>query len=124
MQPETDTSETATIDDKRGWMSCAALASYLLGRTYWVWTPHGLYKLLLREPGVCRVAVSALVGLDEAQLADASSAIAACEQGCAPGAPERRRGHQSRSAWTATGTSCQDRTDQTCGTAQGAGDKS
>jgi hypothetical protein len=30
-----------------GWMTCATLASYLLGRKYWVWTPHGLYKLLL-----------------------------------------------------------------------------
>jgi hypothetical protein len=33
----------------RGWMTCAALASFLLGRKYWVWTPHGLFKLLLRE---------------------------------------------------------------------------
>ncbi len=75
----------------RGWMTCAALASYLLGRKYWVWTPHGLYKLLLREPGVCRVDVSALLRLDEAQLADASLAVAACEE-CTPGAPKRRPG--------------------------------
>lgn len=71
----------------RGWMTCATLASYLLGRNYWVWTPHGLYKLLLREPGVCRVDVSALLRLDEAQLADASLVIAACEE-CTPGAPQ------------------------------------
>ena len=75
----------------RGWMTCATLASYLLGRKYWVWTPHGLYKLLLREPGVCRVDASALVRLDEAQLAAASLVIEACEE-CAPGAPKRRPG--------------------------------
>jgi hypothetical protein len=39
----------------RGWMTCAALTSYLLGRDYRVWTPHGLYLRLLREPGVRRV---------------------------------------------------------------------
>jgi hypothetical protein len=39
----------------RGWMTCAALTAYLLGRNYRVWTPHGLYRRLLREPGVCRV---------------------------------------------------------------------
>jgi hypothetical protein len=39
----------------RGWMTCAAMTSYLLGRNYAVWTPHGLYQRLLREPGVCRV---------------------------------------------------------------------
>lgn len=76
----------------RGWITCATFASYLLGRKYWVWTPHGLYKLLLREPGVCRVAVSALLRLDEAQLADASLVIAACEEGCASGTPKRRPG--------------------------------
>ena len=45
----------------RGWMTCAALCSYLLGRPYWVWTPHGLYSRLLREPNVSRVDVSALL---------------------------------------------------------------
>lgn len=69
----------------RGWMTCATLASYLLGRKYWVWTPHGLYKLLLREHGVCRVAVSALLRLNQGELAQASSVITACEAGCATG---------------------------------------
>ena len=64
----------------RGWMTCAALASYLLGRSYWVWTPHGLYKLLLREPGVCRVDVSVLLTLDDADLAKGSRVIAACPE--------------------------------------------
>jgi hypothetical protein len=39
----------------RGWMTCAALTSYLLGRSYRVWTPHGLYRRLLQEQGVLRV---------------------------------------------------------------------
>lgn len=75
----------------RGWMSCATLTSYLLGRSYWVWTPHGLYKLLLREPGVCRVDVSRLVTLNAAELAKASSAIMTCDE-CKTGVPKRRPG--------------------------------
>jgi len=71
----------------RGWMNCAVLASYLLGRRYWVWTPHGLYKLLVREPNVCRVDVSALLEIDAGRLAAGSRAIAACDA-CAPGAAQ------------------------------------
>ncbi len=71
----------------RGWMTCAALASYLLGRPYWVWTPHGLYKLLLREPNVCRVDVSVLLTFDATELAGKSRVIAACDE-CAPSAPK------------------------------------
>lgn len=72
----------------RGWMNCAALACYLLGRSYWVWFPHGLYKLLLREPHVCRMDVSALLKFDAAQLAAGSPHIAVCEK-CMPGAPKQ-----------------------------------
>lgn len=72
----------------RGWMNCAALTSYLLGRPYWVWTPHGLYKLLLREPGVCRVDVSVLPALASAEIAKDSRVIQACGE-CMPGAPKR-----------------------------------
>ena len=75
----------------RGWMTCAALASYLLGRPYWVWTPHGLYKRLLREPNVCRVDVSKLGKLDAPELAKASEVVMGCDE-CAPGAPKRRPG--------------------------------
>lgn len=46
----------------RGWMTCAALTSYLLGRNYCVWTPHGLYRRLLREQGVRRVNPLFLLG--------------------------------------------------------------
>lgn len=71
----------------RGWMNCAVLASYLLGRKYRVWTPHGLYKLLLREPGVCRVDVSVLLESDLASLAaPGTREVAACPK-CAPGVP-------------------------------------
>jgi len=75
----------------RGWMTCAALASYLLGRPYWVWTPHGLYKLLLREPNVCQVDVSVLLALDDVELAKGSRVIAACDE-CMPGSHKRRPG--------------------------------
>ena len=71
----------------RGWMNCAALASYLLGRPYWVWSPHGLYKLLLREPHVCRVDVSALLEFDAAQFEAGAPHITVCEK-CMPGAPK------------------------------------
>lgn len=33
----------------RGWMNCAALVAHHLGRRYWVWTPHQLYRVLRRE---------------------------------------------------------------------------
>ena len=33
----------------RGWLTCASLIAHLLGRNYWVWTPHALYRKLLRE---------------------------------------------------------------------------
>jgi hypothetical protein len=36
----------------RGWANCAVLTSLMLGRSYWTWTPHGLYKRLLAENGV------------------------------------------------------------------------
>lgn len=42
----------------RGWANCAVLASLLLGRSYWTWTPHGLYLALSREPGVEHVDVA------------------------------------------------------------------
>ncbi len=33
----------------RGWSNCAVLSAFLLGRSSWAWTPHGLYRELLRE---------------------------------------------------------------------------
>ena len=39
----------------RGWSNCAVLASFLLGRSYWTWTPHGLYRRLKADPDVREV---------------------------------------------------------------------
>ena len=33
----------------RGWSNCAVLSAFLLGRSSWAWTPHGLYRELLGE---------------------------------------------------------------------------
>lgn len=71
----------------RVWMNCAVLASQLLGRNYFVWTPHGLYRRLAREPGICHVDVSVLLESDLAKLEpEGSRVVAACEA-CSPGAP-------------------------------------
>lgn len=42
----------------RGWSNCAVLVSFLLGRSYWTWTPHGLFRRLAAEPDVRHVNVS------------------------------------------------------------------
>jgi AefR-like transcriptional repressor, C-terminal domain len=36
----------------RGWSNCAVLTAFLLGRSYWTWTPRGLHRRLAAEPGV------------------------------------------------------------------------
>jgi hypothetical protein len=36
----------------RGWANCCVLTSMMLGRSYWTWTPHGLYERLSAEDGV------------------------------------------------------------------------
>lgn len=76
----------------RGMMTCGALVSHLLGRRYLVWTPHQLYRVLRKEPGVCHVEVSALLrhGLTGLTTED-SRAIWACEA-CRPRELKRRRG--------------------------------
>lgn len=33
----------------RGWMTCAGMIAYMLGRPYWVWTPSGLCRKLKSE---------------------------------------------------------------------------
>lgn len=75
----------------RGWMNCAGLASYLLGRPYFVWTPHGLYRRLVQEPHVCHVDVSALLEFHPDELAAGSRVIEACGE-CASGTHARRPG--------------------------------
>jgi len=35
----------------RGWFNCAVLTAFILGRRTWTWTPHGLFRRLLKEDG-------------------------------------------------------------------------
>lgn len=49
-----------TSSQVRGWMTCAALVAHHLGRSYWVWTPHQLYRALRREPDTREVNVPQL----------------------------------------------------------------
>jgi hypothetical protein len=60
-----------------GWANCAVLVSFLLGRGYRAWTPHGFYRRLKRERGVHPIDVSMLVALGTDDLAIASQTIAA-----------------------------------------------
>lgn len=39
----------------RGWSNCAVLTAFLLGRSYWTWTPDGLYRRLRADAGVEQV---------------------------------------------------------------------
>ncbi|UNK48710.1 TetR/AcrR family transcriptional regulator C-terminal domain-containing protein [Lysobacter sp. S4-A87] len=45
----------------RGWSNCSVLMSFLLGRSYWTWTPNGLFRKLRREPDVEQVNVHQLL---------------------------------------------------------------
>jgi hypothetical protein len=60
----------------RGWMTCAVLVSFLLGRGYRTWTPHGLYLHLARERGVHAVDMSTLLALEADGLPIASQTAA------------------------------------------------
>lgn len=42
----------------RGWSNCAVLMSYMLGRSYWTWTPNGLYHRLRAEADTQHVHLS------------------------------------------------------------------
>jgi hypothetical protein len=69
----------------RGMMTCAALAAHMLGRRYFVLTPHQLYRRMIREPNVCKVDVSVLLTLDLDKLAEENSRLVAACESCAPG---------------------------------------
>src|SRR6185437_11410036 len=45
----------------RGWSNCAVMVSFLLGRGYRTWSPHGLYKRLKAEQGAQLVDVTRLL---------------------------------------------------------------
>lgn len=63
----------------RIWVNCANLIAHMLGRAYWVWTPHGLYRRLQREPGTCHVDTSVLLGRDLSEIgSDGSRVVRAC----------------------------------------------
>ncbi|HVZ23837.1 MAG TPA: hypothetical protein VG871_22340 [Vicinamibacterales bacterium] len=83
----------------RGWMTCAGLVSYLLGRPYWVWTPHRFYTLLQREMNVWRVDPLALLDLDATQLSAVAMAIAAASDDVLP--DTAGDGDADAPAWTA-----------------------
>jgi hypothetical protein len=68
----------------RGMMTCAALAAHMLGRTYFVWTPHQLYRRMLREANVCKVDVSVLLHYDLDALVERGSRVFGCGE-CVPG---------------------------------------
>ncbi len=42
----------------RGWSNCSVLVSFLLGRSYWTWTPNGLYRRLCADPSAKPVDLS------------------------------------------------------------------
>lgn len=42
----------------RGWSNCTVLVSFLLGRSYWTWTPHGLFRRLQADPSAMPVELS------------------------------------------------------------------
>ena len=60
----------------RGWMTCAILVSFLLGRGYRAWTPHTFYRCLTRERDVRRVDVSGLLALSVDEFRETSKAMA------------------------------------------------
>lgn len=45
----------------RGWSNCAVLTAFVLGRSSWAWSPHGLYQELLREKETRRENVEQLL---------------------------------------------------------------
>ena len=45
----------------RGWSNCAVLTAFVLGRSSRAWTPHGLYRELLREGETRHVNVEQLL---------------------------------------------------------------
>lgn len=80
----------------RGWMNCAALVAYLLGRPYWVWTPHRLYRRLIKESNVCPINPSRLLDLVPSELVPEGSRIVdACDH-CHPDSHQPGRRGTSR----------------------------
>jgi hypothetical protein len=45
----------------RGWSNCVSLATFVLGRSYCVWSPNGLFRRLLAEARTERVDIADFV---------------------------------------------------------------
>ncbi|GAA5073819.1 hypothetical protein GCM10025759_15360 [Lysobacter panacisoli] len=58
----------------RGWANCSVLVSFLLGRSYWTWTPNGLYRKLRAETDVEAVDLTRFLRLHVMAEADRQSA--------------------------------------------------
>lgn len=82
----------------RGWSNCAVMVSFLLGRRYRTWSPHGLYRRLKAEQGARVVDVSRL-------LADHCAAVATKATEVVLGAPPRRRDESLESVLSRIGQS-------------------
>jgi hypothetical protein len=64
----------------RGWSNCAVLTAFVLGRSSWTWTPHGLYRELLREKATRHENVEQLIAEQFAKVASqhSSNALSVC----------------------------------------------
>lgn len=60
----------------RGWSNCAVLTAFVLGRSSWTWTPHGLYRQLLREKTTRHESVAQLLVHQFAELVSRHSSNA------------------------------------------------
>lgn len=83
----------ATLAERTCALAAAACGRSPARRTsalYWVWA-HPDYRLLLREPNVCRVDVSALLSHVTKLGATASRVIAPCDE-CRSNAPRQCAG--------------------------------
>lgn len=77
----------------RIWVNCANLVAHVLGRSYWVWTPHQLYRRLTKEPDACHINASALLEKDLSEIGSGESRVVEHCEHCRPGtAQPGRRG--------------------------------
>lgn len=66
----------------RGWSNCASLAAFVLGRSYWVWSPHALFRRLLSEERTQHVDVAGV--LDRCFAAEAGRHLGALREHLMP----------------------------------------
>jgi len=73
----------------RGWSNCASLATFVLGRSYCVWSPHGLFKRLRSEAQTQHIDVADVV--DRYLAARSERHAAALHEHLMPGASPNLR---------------------------------